>query len=238
MTTVRVEKRKWDGTVSAVDTAHPLAVPGDCSAWLVLAGSQGSALRSGAIEVVGSDELWVAVPGEWWVLCGHTDAARSLNGYKVHAAAPFEAPSSDDEIVWVDLDLDFEVIGDEVALEDEAQFHEHARTMGYPDRGRAGCLVGHLHDRRAVHQRRLAVRRVDAGVAGRRISEPPRPSSLCAAKRRQHSSSRVHVCCVPVVTVTPLRRHYDRNTGLAGPADQSGPTCRYPARGAGLRPIR
>ena len=35
--------------------------------------------------------------------------------------------------MWVDLDLDFEVTGDEVALKDEAQFHEHARTMCYPD---------------------------------------------------------------------------------------------------------
>ena len=170
MTTVRVVKRKWDGTVSAVDTAYPLAVPGDSSAWFVLAGSRRERPGAGAIEVVGSDELWVAVPGEWWVLCGYTDAARSLNGYKVHAAAPFEAPRSDDEIVWVDLDLDFEVTGDEVALQDEAQFHDHARTMGYPDRGRAGRLVGHLHDRRAVHQRRLAVRRVDAGVGGRRVA--------------------------------------------------------------------
>ena len=48
------------------------------------------------------------------------------------AAAPFEAPDSDDLVVWVDLDLDFDVIGDQVALEDEAQFHERAGTMGYP----------------------------------------------------------------------------------------------------------
>lgn len=58
---------------------------------------------------VACDELWVAVPGEWWVLCGYTDAARSLIGYKVHAAAPFEAPASGEEILWVDLDLDFEI---------------------------------------------------------------------------------------------------------------------------------
>ena len=142
MATVRVVKRKWDGTVSAVDTAYPLAVPGDCSAWLVLAGSSRDRPASGAIEVVGLDELWVAVPGEWWVLCGYTDATRSLNGYKVHAAAPFEAPRSHGEIVWVDLDLDFEVTGDEVAIQDEAQFHDHARTMGYPDHVVRGAWMG------------------------------------------------------------------------------------------------
>jgi hypothetical protein len=140
--TVRVVKRKWDGTVSAVNTAQPLAVPGDFTAWLVPAGSRKERPGSGEIDVVADDELWVAVPGEWWVLCGHTDGARTLNGYKVHAAAPFDPPRSDDEIVWIDLDLDFEVVGDEVALQDEAQFHDHARTMGYPDQVVRGAWSG------------------------------------------------------------------------------------------------
>jgi hypothetical protein len=45
----------------------------------------------------------------------------------------FEAPGSDDEILWVDLDLDFEITADEVDLQDEDQFHDHALSMGYPD---------------------------------------------------------------------------------------------------------
>ena len=53
-----------------------------------------------------------------------------------------EAPSTDEDILWVDLDLDFEVSGEEVALEDEAQFHEHARTMGYPDHVVRGAWSG------------------------------------------------------------------------------------------------
>jgi hypothetical protein len=142
VTTVRVVKRKWDGSISAVDTAHPLAVPHECSAWLVPAGSRRERPASGAIEVVGRDELWVAVLGEWWVLCGYLDAARSLIGYKVHAAAPFESPDSDDEILWVDLDLDFEAADGEVGLEDEAQFHDHARTMGYPHHVVQGAWSG------------------------------------------------------------------------------------------------
>jgi hypothetical protein len=142
MTSVRVVKKKWDGTVSAVSSASLLAVPGDSSAWLVPAGSRRERPRKGEVEVVGRDELWVAVPGEWWVLCGHTDAHRRLNGYKVHASAPFETSSSDQEIVWVDLDLDFEVVGDEVALQDEAQFHDHASTMGYPDEVVRGAWSG------------------------------------------------------------------------------------------------
>ncbi len=50
--------------------------------------------------------------------------------------------ASDDEIVWVDLDLDFEVTDGDVEIEDEAQFHDHARTMGYPDQVVRGAWSG------------------------------------------------------------------------------------------------
>ncbi|GAB3785595.1 hypothetical protein [Nocardioides ungokensis] len=140
--TVRVVKRKWDGAVSALDTASPLAVPGEPSAWLVRTGSRRERPRSGAIEVVGSDELWVAVPGEWWVLCGYLDVSRSLCGYKVHAAAAFEAPRGTAEIGWVDLDLDLEISSDDLALRDASQFHERAHTMGYPGHIVSGAWSG------------------------------------------------------------------------------------------------
>jgi hypothetical protein len=142
MAKLHVVKRKWDGTIAAIDTAYPLVVPGDRSAWFVLAGSRRERPASGAIEVVGCDELWVAAPGEWWVLCGRTDPARLLNGYKVHAACPFEAPRRDDQILWVDLDLDFDVTGDEVDIQDETQFHQHARSMGYPEEIVRGAWSG------------------------------------------------------------------------------------------------
>lgn len=140
--TVRVVKRKWDGSVSTIDTARSMAVPGDMSAWFIPTGSRRERPGSDATEVVGCDELWVAVPGEWWVLCAYTDDARSLNRYKIHATAPFEAPRGDDEIVWTDLDLDFEIAGDDVTVQDEAQFHDHAQTMGYPDHIVRGAWSG------------------------------------------------------------------------------------------------
>ena len=74
----------------------------------------------------------MAVPGEWWVLCGRRAEDGTIGDYVLHAAVAFEAPSAE-VVCWVDLDLDFEVHGDNVALEDEAQFHEHARSMSYPD---------------------------------------------------------------------------------------------------------
>jgi hypothetical protein len=138
---IRVTKSKWDGTISAVDTAYRLTAPGDSAAWIVLAGSRRERPGSGAIEVVGSDELWLAVPGEWWVLCAYASSG-SLSGYKVHATAPFETPLADDEVLWVDLDLDFEVTGDAVEIEDEAQFHDHAHTMGYPQEVVRGAWSG------------------------------------------------------------------------------------------------
>ena len=190
MVTVRVVKRKWDGTVSAVDTAHPLTVPGDSSAWLVRAGTRRERPGSDTIEVVGRDELWVAVRGEWWVLCGYMDAADSLSGYKVHASAPFEAPRRDGEILWIDLDLDFEVVGDEVAIQDEAQFHDHARTMDYPDEVVRGAWSGISTIAARVHQPRLAVRRIDAGMAEGRMTadwsrSPPGVRHLTARARTQ-----------------------------------------------------
>lgn len=130
--TVRVEKRKWDGTVSAVDTGSLLAVPGDLVAWLVRAGSRRQRPKSGATELIEHDELWLSVPGECWALCGYTDAARSLTGYKAHASAPFEVQNGEDEILWVDLDLDFDITDDSLNLRDEAEFRDHAHMMGYP----------------------------------------------------------------------------------------------------------
>ncbi len=131
--TVRVVKRKWDGTVSSVDSAYVLTVPDDTAAWFVSAGNRRERPNRGATEVVGGDELWVAVPDEWWILCGYLDATRTLVSYKVHASAPFETPRTADEISWVDLDLDFEVTSNHLALLDEDEFHTHARTMAYPE---------------------------------------------------------------------------------------------------------
>ena len=45
-------------------------------------------------------------------------------------------------ISWIDLDLDFEVTDGVVALEDEAQFHAHARSMSYPDEVVRGAWSG------------------------------------------------------------------------------------------------
>lgn len=139
--TVRVVKRKWDGSVSAVDTASRCAGADGRVAWIVRAGSSRSKPRSGTVEVVERDELWLSAPGAWWVLCSYPDAGRPLTAYTVHASAPFEAPSAD-EIQWVDLDLDLDITGEDLALRDETQFHDHARTMAYPSEVVRGAWSG------------------------------------------------------------------------------------------------
>ena len=115
-------------------------------------------------------------------LRAHGRAAGCSTGYQMHASAPFEAPRSDDEIVWIDLDLDFEVTGDEVELQDEAQFHDHARTMCYPGEVVRGAWSGISTMAARVHEPRVAARWVDAGVARPRLKHGPldRPTILCS----------------------------------------------------------
>ena len=59
----------------------------------------------------------------------------------LHAATPFEPPRGG-LLTWVDLDLDFEMRGEHVALADETEFHQHAREMSYPDDVIVGAWSG------------------------------------------------------------------------------------------------
>jgi hypothetical protein len=140
-TALRVEKRKWDGSVSTVDAAELLPPIHGAVAWFVQAGAERQHPRKGTVDEVAADEVWAAIPGEWWVLCARIGPDRTIDEYVLHAAAPFQPPN-DDAIRWIDLDLDFEVHGDRSALEDETQFHEHARAMAYPDDVIVGAWAG------------------------------------------------------------------------------------------------
>jgi hypothetical protein len=137
----RAEKRKWDGTLSSSVAAEFVAAPGDAVAWYVAAGSERWRSSTGTSERVAVHELWIAVPGEWWALCAEGDGAGDVVGYVLHAAAPFEV-TGPELVSWIDLDLDFEVHGDEISLEDEVEFHEHARSMNYPDDVVRGAWAG------------------------------------------------------------------------------------------------
>ncbi len=140
-TALRVEKRKWDGSVSSVAPAEMVPPTHGAVTWLVRAGAERAHPAKGTAEAVATDEVWAAIPGEWWVLCARIGPDRTVEEYVLHAAAPFEPPA-DDVLGWIDLDLDFEVRGDQSALEDETQFHERARSMAYPDDVVVGAWQG------------------------------------------------------------------------------------------------
>jgi protein associated with RNAse G/E len=137
---VHVEKRKWDGSLAAVEVAELVRSSPEATVWRVSAGTERQQPRKGRVEVIDRDELWLSVAGAWWVLCAQVSGG-VIDELVLHAAAPF-APTSDSRIEWIDLDLDFEVRGDDLSLEDEAEFHAHARSMAYPDEIVRGAWSG------------------------------------------------------------------------------------------------
>jgi protein associated with RNAse G/E len=138
---VHVEKRKWDESLAAVEAADLIRSSPEATVWRVTAGTERQRPRKGKVELVERDEVWLGVAGEWWVLCAHVDDDGTIADLVLHAAAPFE-PMTGGRILWVDLDLDFEVRGDDLSLEDEAEFHAHARSMAYPDDIVRGAWAG------------------------------------------------------------------------------------------------
>jgi protein associated with RNAse G/E len=138
---LRVEKRKFDGTLSVVE--HGVLVGGDdrAVAWFVPAGSERERPAKRTTEIVERDEIWAARPGEWWVLCGISGRDGGIEQFVLHAATPLP-PLEPGILRWIDLDLDYEVHGEHVALEDEEEFHRHARTMHYPPEVIEGAWKG------------------------------------------------------------------------------------------------
>jgi hypothetical protein len=137
----RVEKRKWDGTLSAVETALVVAEPTHMVSWFVPAGSARRRPARHAFERLDTDEIWATVFGQWWVLCGKAAPDQPISSFVLHAAVPLSRPEPG-LIRWIDLDLDFEVEGAHVALEDEEQFHRHAHAMAYPPDVIEGAWAG------------------------------------------------------------------------------------------------
>jgi protein associated with RNAse G/E len=138
---VLVEKRKWDGSISAAERGRLIVVSGPMVAWLVVAGTERQRPAKGVTEILRVDELWTAVPGQWWVLCASAGPEGTIDEFILHAAAPF-GRVEEGVIRWIDLDLDLEVRGGDIEMEDEAQFHRNARTMSYPDHVVRGAWSG------------------------------------------------------------------------------------------------
>ena len=149
--TVTVEKRKWDGRVCSSEHARLLSTTPSMLAWLVPSGTTRKRPARGTTERLERDELWVTAVDEWWVLCASA-ASDPVTDIVLHAAAPVE-PTAHGIVKWIDLDLDLEVHGGRVSLEDEEIFHRHATTMAYPNDVIRGAWSGNLPCRPPLHHR-------------------------------------------------------------------------------------
>jgi hypothetical protein len=144
--TIRVEKWKWDGTVSA-RTPAVLLVAGDAPVWRVPAGSRRERPRRGAVEAVGLEEVSVAA-GAWWVATARLAGGRVI-AYHVDAALPARL-GGDGVLRFCDLDLDLIADAAGVRVRDADVLARRAREMGYPDAVVRGAWAGLADARRRL----------------------------------------------------------------------------------------
>jgi len=125
-----VEKRKWDGTVSARSVSRLVSRQGSVWCWRTEIGTIRERPRLGALEVLTQDELSVAGQG-WWVLTAFLDPDGGIERMKADAATPVAA-ETDRLLSFIDLDLDLQIEGSTVIVRDEDVMVRRAREMGYP----------------------------------------------------------------------------------------------------------
>lgn len=143
---IRVEKSKWDGTVSARTPAVLLA-GGDAPLWRVAAGARRERPRRGTAEPVRLEEVSVAA-GAWWVATARLAAGRIL-AYHVDATLP--ARLGDDGVLrFCDLDLDLVADAAGVRVRDAEVLARRAQEMGYPDAVVRGAWAGLADARRRL----------------------------------------------------------------------------------------
>lgn len=129
-----IEKRKWDGTVSARWEAE-LRRDGDRVVFVTPAGTRRERPRTGEVEVTRRREA-SASGGAGWIVTAFAAGDGEPARYTVDATMGDERPSGG-MFAFIDLDLDLEIADGEVVVEDLLQFAQRRRTMGYP----AGLLT-------------------------------------------------------------------------------------------------
>jgi hypothetical protein len=145
---VVVEKRKWDGSVSARWPAR-LWREGPRIHWFTPAGTRRPHLRRGEDEVTEHDEH-TASAGRGWIATAVLGTGGAVSRYAVDATVGDER-EVDGVLAFVDLDLDLEIGGGRVEVLDLAEFASRRREMGYPDAVMRAALRS-LDEARALHE--------------------------------------------------------------------------------------
>jgi hypothetical protein len=137
---IAIEKRKWNGTISARSSGWLLDDLDGRRSWLVPAGTAEERPKLGRVEHPAADTIYVAA-GAWWIASVKLGPDGEPGPYRVDAGLspgrPYEGV-----LRWVDLDLDLMLDGSDVELRDHADFRQRARTMAYPPEVREGAWAG------------------------------------------------------------------------------------------------
>ena len=126
---VTIEKRKWDGSVSARWTAQ-FSRDGARLTWRTPIGTERDHPRTKRRETTGLLEV-SATCGKGWIATARFDSKGRLLGYEVDATAGDES-ERDGVLVFVDLDLDLDISGDTAVVKDLIEFAQRREEMDYP----------------------------------------------------------------------------------------------------------
>ncbi|HSJ72840.1 MAG TPA: DUF402 domain-containing protein [Miltoncostaeaceae bacterium] len=144
-----IEKRKWDGSVSARWTAR-FQRDGARMTWRTPPGTPREHPRSGRHETTEHLEV-SATCGEGWIVTAVIDADGELLRYEVDATAGQEV-ERDGVLAFIDLDLDLEINEGAAEVTDLMQFAERREQMGYPP-GMLSAVVTALDKALRRHRR-------------------------------------------------------------------------------------
>jgi uncharacterized protein len=135
---VIIEKRKWDGSVSARWTAQ-FRRDGARLTWRTPPGTERAHPRSGRRETTEHLEV-SATCGEGWIVTAVIGGDGGLTRYEVDATAGQEV-ERDGVLAFIDLDIDLEIDEGTVVVTDLIEFAERREQMGYPPGMLSGVVI-------------------------------------------------------------------------------------------------
>lgn len=142
-----VEKRKWDGSISARWQARLWQEEDRVQLWTP-AGTRRTHPRRGEVEVLDAHER-AATRGRGWLVTAVLSRGGELLRYEVDATRGGERVS-DGRFTFVDLDVDLVIADGAQRVEDLAEFARHREEFGYPDEVMRAALRS-LEEARALY---------------------------------------------------------------------------------------